>query len=207
VAGLATLAIAALIGVAAVVLWPRGDARLTGTPLGETAAPDFTLHDAGGAPFSLQQFRGRAVVLTFLYTSCPDVCPAIAARLHDAAGKLGSAAAKVVFVAVSVDPEGDTPQSVAQFTHEHGLDALGERWRYGLGSRDDLAAVWHAYGIGAEPQPAALAALRPDPSRPPVIDHNAVLYLIDRRGRERVLLEPDVTTDALVHDLKQIAGD
>jgi protein SCO1/2 len=194
------------IGASAVIVGSRADPRLTGTGLGNTAAPDFTLQDAAGNSFSLQDFRGKTVVLTFLYANCPDICPAIAGKLHDAAQQLRGTASRVEFIAVSVDPEGDTPQSVSRFTSDHGLDALGGRWRYGIGFRDQLAAVWHAYGIGAEPQPAALSALRPDPSRPAVIDHNAVLYLIDPQGWERVLLEADVTTDALVHDVKQITG-
>ncbi|HLZ71220.1 MAG TPA: SCO family protein [Dehalococcoidia bacterium] len=181
-----------------------GGAKLSGTPLHESAAPDFALHTPDGRSFHLSDLRGKTVVLTFLYTHCPDVCPAIAGRLALANQQLGKRAAKVAFVSVSVDPEGDTPASVDAFTQEHGLAALGDRWRYAIGSRLDLAPVWQAYGIGASPQPAALATLRPDPNGPPIIDHNAVLYLIDAQGRERTVLDQDVTVATLVGDLRQL---
>ncbi len=180
--------------------------KLTGTPLHSTPAPDFSLHTADGRPFKLSDLRGRTVVLTFLYTHCPDVCPAIAGRLALANQQLGKTANKVAFVSVSVDPEGDTPDSVTQFSDEHGLTALGDRWRYAIGSRLELAPVWQAYGIGAGPQPAALSALRPNPNGPPIIDHNAVLYLIDAQGRERTLLEQDTTVDTLVRDVRAITN-
>ncbi len=181
-------------------------AKLTGTPLHSTPAPDFSLHTADGRPFTLSDLRGRTVVLTFLYTHCPDVCPAIAGRLALASQQLGKTANKVAFVSVSVDPEGDTPDSVNQFSDEHGLTALGDRWRYAIGSRLELAPVWQAYGIGAGPQPAALSALRPDPNGPPIIDHNAVLYLIDAQGRERTLLEQDTPVETLVQNVRAITS-
>lgn len=197
----ALLAAALLLAIAC-----SGDGKLPGADLGRTPAPDFTLRAEDGSAVRLSDYRGRTVLLTFLYTRCPDICPAIAGKLADTARRLGSSAGKVQFLAVSVDPEGDTPASVAQFTADHGLTALGPRWLYGLGSRAELAAVWHDYGIGAEPQPAALSALRPDPAAPPIIDHNAVLYLIDSAGRERTLLHPDITSQDLAGALKRLAG-
>lgn len=198
-----------LAGLIGAMVWTAAcgsGAQLTGTPLHSTPAPDFTLHTADGQPFKLSELRGRTVVLTFLYTHCPDVCPAIAGRLALANQRLGERASKVAFVSVSVDPEGDTPASVAAFSDEHGLTALGDRWRYAIGSRLELAPVWQAYGIGASPQPAALAALRPNPNGPPIIDHNAVLYLIDAQGRERTLLDQDTTVDTLVRNVRAITN-
>lgn len=196
--------LAGFCGVLALATACTSGAKLTGTPLHATPAPDFTLHTADGQPFRLSDLRGRAVVLTFLYTHCPDICPAIAGRLALANQQLGKTASKVAFVSVSVDPEGDTPASVEQFSEEHGLTALGARWRYAIGSRLELAPVWHAYGIGASPQPAALSALRPNPNVPPIIDHNAVLYLIDAQGRERTLLDQDTSVDTLVQNVRAI---
>ncbi|HZQ36500.1 MAG TPA: SCO family protein, partial [Dehalococcoidia bacterium] len=122
------LLLVGLAGAVAVAAACGSGAKLTGTPLHSTPAPDFTLHTADGRPFTLSDLRGRAVVLTFLYTHCLDVCPAIAGRLALADKQLGKTASKVAFVSVSVDPEGDTPASVEQFSEEHGLTALGDRW-------------------------------------------------------------------------------
>src|SRR5207248_9301937 len=78
-------------------------------------APDFTLRDSTGQLVSLSQFRGRAVLLTFIYDHCPDICPLIVANLHNALLGLGSQAGKVQILAVSVDPKGDTPKTVKRF--------------------------------------------------------------------------------------------
>jgi protein SCO1/2 len=130
----------------------------------------------------------------------------IAGKLAQVAQNLGADRDKVAFVAVSVDPQGDTPESVLKFTKEHGLDVLGDRWRYGLGSADELATVWRAYGIGADPVPPAAAALAAAQGQPTVISHNAVIYLIDSRGRERLLLHPTDTVADMTRDLKLIVG-
>lgn len=182
-------------------------ATLTGTSLGKTVAPDFILHDASGAPLRLSDLRGQTVLLTFLYTHCPDVCPALAGKLAEVDAKLGSAKKKVTFVAISVDPTGDTAESVQAFTADHGLTAMGNRWRYGLGNQDELSAVWHSYYVDASPRPAALSGLTVAGSQPIAVDHEALMYLIDATGRERTLLRPDISIADLVHNLKQLAGD
>jgi protein SCO1/2 len=204
----ARLPAAAMLATALLFAACSSGAKLIGTPLGNTPAPDFTLRDRGGSPLSLHDLRGRAVVLTFLYTNCPDVCPAIAGKLAQVGISLGKGMAKVEFVAVSVDPTGDTPASVAQFTSDHGLDVFGERWHYGLGTLEELAGVWKAYGIGAEPQPAALNMLKSatgTPS-PQTVDHNAVIYLLDRQGRERELLEWDVSPSDLTRQIRALTS-
>jgi protein SCO1/2 len=178
---------------------------LGGTSLGMTPAPDFTLTDAANQQFSLHDYRGRVVVLTFLYTNCPDICPAIAGNLASVAHQLGSNASKFAFIAVSVDPVNDTPESVRTFTQDHDLGWLGDGWRYGLGRAAELAAVWSSYGIGAEPLPAAASSPRLAALGFSEIDHNAVLYLIDRQGRERTVLHYDVSVAQLTADLKALA--
>lgn len=182
-------------------------ARLTGTSLGKTTAPDFTLRDATGAPLRLSDLRGQTILLTFLYTHCPDVCPALAGKLAEVNAKLGSARKKVTFVAVSVDPTGDTPESVQAFTSDHGLTAMGTRWRYGLGSEEQLSSVWKSYYVGASPRPAALSGLAVTGSQPIAVDHEALMYLIDAHGRERTLLRPDISISDLVSDLKTLASE
>ncbi len=179
--------------------------KLTGTDLGKTPAPDFTLSDTSGGQFSLKDMRGQAVLLTFLYTNCPDVCPAIAGKLAEADARLGNSRQRVSFVAVSVDPAGDTPESVRQFTSDHGLAALGARWRYGIGNQDALSAVWQSYYIGARPRPVG-ATLPGAAAQPIAVDHEAVMYLIDREGRERSLIRPDISIQDLVNDLKVLAA-
>lgn len=78
--------------------------QLKGTDLGKDPAPNFQLEDQEGRQVALSDLRGKVVVLTFLYTHCPDVCPLIAEHLKTASSQLGAAMNQVAFVAVSVDP-------------------------------------------------------------------------------------------------------
>ncbi|HEX9437222.1 MAG TPA: SCO family protein, partial [Candidatus Limnocylindria bacterium] len=97
--------------------------KLAGTDLGAQAAPDFTLTDGrSGSTVSLASLRGSVVALAFLYTRCPDTCPLTAEHFRAAQQRLGADADRVRFVAVSVDPSGDTPASVRDFSASHRLD-------------------------------------------------------------------------------------
>src|SRR5690606_10483127 len=81
--------------------------RLSGTELDQAPAQDFRLTDQFGNQVALSDFRGRPVVLTFLYTTCPDVCPLIAERLRLTANALGDDVSRVGILAVSTDPRND----------------------------------------------------------------------------------------------------
>ena len=94
-----------------------------GTELAATPAPNFTLTEAlSGSELRLGSLRGRVVVLSFLHTHFPDTCPLTADRFREAQKMLGADATKVAFVAVSVDPVGDTAESVRAFTRDHRLE-------------------------------------------------------------------------------------
>ncbi len=164
---------------------------LVGTDLGRGVAPDFTLTDgASGRSLTLSSLRGSVVVLSFLYTACPDTCPITASHFRAAQRALGNDAARVIFVAVSVDPQGDTPAAVQAFSAAHDLS---QNWHYLIGQRASLAAVWSAYGIGSFPDPGK-----------PTITHNDAIFLIDSTGHERVLLHSDNGSEALTADLKAL---
>jgi protein SCO1/2 len=168
--------------------------KLAGTDLGATNAPDFTLTDGvSGRSVSLSAQRGQVVALTFLYTTCPDVCPLTASRFRAAQDSLGADKDRVTFIAVSVDPERDTPKATQDFSAAHGLST---NWYYLVGGRAQLASVWAAYGIGVQPGSTT-------------VTHNDAIYLIDRRGRERVLLHSEDLASDLVNDLRALvrAGD
>src|SRR5207245_9916824 len=92
---------------------------LQGSHTGSVPAPNFSLIDQSGKQVSLSHFKGKPVVLTFLYTHCPDVCPLTAEKLHTVMQNLGSNAQNVAVLAVSLDPKGDTPASVLNFSQVH----------------------------------------------------------------------------------------
>jgi protein SCO1/2 len=164
--------------------------QLSGTELEAKDAPDFTLTDGlSGNAVTLSSLRGKVVVLSFLYTRCPDTCPITAAKFRSAQNTLGADGAQ--FVAVSVDPDGDTPAAVRAFSDKHGLR---EGWRYLIGSRAQLQPVWTAYGIGAFESAMGSG-----------VDHNDAIFVIDRQGRERELVHSDIEVSTLVRDLRLLS--
>ena len=170
------------------VLAACAPARLEGTELGAIPAPDFTLTDVlTGADLSLSSLRGQVVVLSFLYTHCPDTCPLTAERFREAQAALGADAARVEFVAISVDPVGDTADSVRAFSQDH---RLSQRWHYLTGNRTHLSAVWALYGIGVIDNGTA------------VVPHNDAVYLLDGQGRERVLMHASAPAETLANNVR-----
>jgi cytochrome oxidase Cu insertion factor (SCO1/SenC/PrrC family) len=139
------------------------------------AARDFRLRDQDGHWTTIEQGHGKVIVLTFLYSTCRDLCPAQAADIVAAIGKLGPRASDVLVYGVSVDPVGDTPARARAFLKKYGV--YGGPVHFLVGGRAALAPVWRAYGIvpiNATPQEAADAAAgydrlqrRPPATSPP----------------------------------------
>lgn len=185
-------ALAVLISLA-IVLGGCVASALSGTDLGKRPAPDFTLTDGPtGETVSLSALRGKVVVLSFLYTACPDTCPLTAEKLRGARAALGADARDVAYVAVSVAPGRDTPEATRRFLSEHRLDGA---MRFLVGDRAALAAVWSKYGVYAEPQGEGL------------VGHNDAIFLIDRQGRERSLLHSDLDPEILARDLRVLLAE
>ena len=177
------------VWLAALVLGACAPPTLAGTDLGATDAPDFTLTDGvNGHAVTLSAQRGQVVALTFLYTTCPDVCPLTATRFRAAQTELQGDSSRVTFIAVSVDPDRDTPTAVQVFSAAHGL---ASNWYYLVGGRAQLSPVWAAYGIGVQAGSST-------------VTHNDAVYLIDARGRERVLLHSEDLASDLTNDLRAL---
>ncbi len=175
--------------------------KLPGTDLGATPAPDFRLTDAQGNSVALSDYHGRPVALTFLYTDCPDVCPVIAQRLGQAMNELGGDAGKVAVLAVSVDPDGDTPAKAAEFMAKHGLTGPGRH--YLIGDESVLVSVWLAYGIGTAP--LVQGSRQPgDAAQFGRVGHTDATILIDREGRKRSLLRSEATAKEIAAGLRAL---
>lgn len=183
------------LAVAALLLASCAAPTLVGTEITPTEAPNFTLTDGiSGRPFTLSSQRGAVVVLTFLYTHCPDVCPLTAERFRQAQQKLTAQERdRTIFVAVSVDPRQDTPEAVQAFARDHGL---GNGFVFLIGGPAQLQPVWSAYGIRIETDPSIVG-----------VGHSDAIYLIDGKGRARVLTHSDVTADVLAGDVKVLSAE
>jgi cytochrome oxidase Cu insertion factor (SCO1/SenC/PrrC family) len=122
-------------------------------------ARGFRLRDQDGHWTTIRQGRGKVIVLTFLYSTCRDLCPAQAADIIQAIGRLGDRASDVLVYGVSVDPVGDTPERARAFLKKYGV--YGGPVHFLIGSRGALAPVWRTYGIApinATPQEVQAAA-------------------------------------------------
>jgi protein SCO1 len=167
-----------------------GSGRFAGGELSPPqSTPDFALTDQSGQKVSMADQRGKLVLLTFLYTNCPDVCPLITQNLNQALQMLGAKRDDVRVLAVSVDPEGDTPKAVDAYAKAHHL--LPE-FHYLIGTREELTEVWRKYDV------AAVA------SDPELVDHTAYTMLVDENGDGRVIYDSGVKAKDVVHDVDEL---
>lgn len=157
-----------------------------------TAEPPLALRDYLGHPVDISTYRGKAVLVTFLYTHCPDVCPLITASLHNTLVRLGSEATKVQIIAVSTDPKGDTPGAVSEFLARHEMTG---RMEYLIGDHAALRPVWQAWGITAS-----------DPSVNDAVNHTALVYGISGSGRVMTVYPANFKPSTLVHDVALLAS-
>ena len=187
---------------------------------GQEATP-FDLIDQFGQPVSFSDFDDSVVVLTFLYTNCPDVCPITTSQLRDAHEMLGEDADNVSFVAISIDPERDTIDELHRFSDHWEMT---DNWSYLVGDEDTLRPIWESYYIDPTiiqnreeeppnsqpptPVPSAggVRGLQQDILQRYLIIHSAPVYIIDRNGVMRVVFTLPFDTEALVHDVRQLIG-
>jgi protein SCO1/2 len=189
---LASMHFARSVILLTIVLTACAPDKLVGTDLGAQPAPDFALTDGlSGANVRLSSLRGNVVALAFLYTRCPDICPLTAEYFRQAQAALGGDAARVQFVAVSVDPVNDVPASIRDFSAQHRLE---RNWHFLIGPAASLRSVWEAYGIRQEPDPSTNT-----------VGHTDAIYLIDASGKARVLLHTVDGPEALTKDLRILA--
>jgi protein SCO1/2 len=151
------------------------------------ATVDFSLRDAHGRTITMSEQRGKLVLVTFVYTQCPDVCPLITQNLNDALQQLGAKRNEVTVLAVSVDPRGDTAKAVRAYEKLHHLVP---EFHYLIGSKPELLRVWKAWGV------AAVA------SDPELVDHTAYTMLVDRSGNGRVIYDSHIKSKQVVHDVR-----
>jgi protein SCO1/2 len=149
-------------------------------------APDFALTDERGRSVSMRQFRGRAVAVTFLYTTCEDTCPTQAQQIRGALDQLDR---PVPALAIAVDPPRDTPARARQFLDKYDLAG---RMRWVLGSRPELEKVWRGFAIQEQL---------------PEREHQARIVLVDGDGFQRVGFPADqATPERLAHDLRELGA-
>jgi protein SCO1/2 len=161
----------------------------------QVVAPPLQLKNSLGQPVNIDDYRGKAVLVTFIYDHCPDICPLIVGHLHTALEKLGADQSKFQIIAVSVDPKGDTPKTVKKFLADHQMTG---KMQYLIGSRPTLQKVWKAWHISA--------ASRPTKNNPDAVEHSALVYGIDGSGKITTIYPANFRPQMIVHDVPLLAS-
>ncbi len=155
-------------------------------------AKGFTLTDHTGKPRTLADFKGKAVVVFFGYTQCPDVCPTTMAEMATVMQKLGPLADQVQVLFITLDPERDTQELLANYVPAFDKRFLGLR-----GTPEQTAKTAKEFKVFYSKVPGT------DPGSY-TIDHTAGSYVFDRDGRLRLFIRHGQGPDPIVHDLRAL---
>jgi protein SCO1 len=155
---------------------------------GADYAKDFTLTDHTGKPRRLADFHGKVVTVFFGYTQCPDVCPTSLATMAEVLRLLGPDAGKVQVLFITVDPERDTPQLLAQYVPAFNPTFLGL-----YGDLPTTAAVARDFKIFYKKQGEG-------PNY--TVDHSAGTFVFDPAGRLRLYVKHGESAAVIAEDIK-----
>jgi protein SCO1/2 len=161
---------------------------ITGADYGK----DFALTDHTGRPRTLADFKGKVVVMFFGYTHCPDVCPTTMAELNLVLKELGSEAARVQVLFVTLDPERDTQALLAQYVPAFNSGFLGL-----YSDVATTARVAKDFKVFFQKVPGS----SPDNY---TMDHTAGSYVFDEQGRLRLFVRHGGSSEPLLADLKTL---
>lgn len=159
-------------------------------PPARMTLPHFTLPDYTGASVSSQELEGNVVLLTFLDAQCTEACPIIASQIARTLERLTSEErAQIAAIAISTDPEEDTPEAVANFLEKNR--AVG-KLRYLVAPVERLRPVWESFQIAASLDTGSDTL------------HSAPVRIYDRDGTWVATQHAgaDLTMENLAHDLR-----
>lgn len=170
---------------------PPATAAFHGVDLtGSRDANDFRLKDPQGRERTLADFRGKAVMLFFGFTQCPDVCPTALLRAAEVKRLLGADGHRLQVLFVTIDPERDTPKVLGEYTAAFDPDFMG---LYGTPEQTDATArAFKAY-YRKVPTGASYT-----------MDHSALSYVYDPQGHIRLALRHNLSAQEVAADLRQI---
>ncbi|MBV9167601.1 MAG: SCO family protein, partial [Solirubrobacterales bacterium] len=162
---------------------------------GQRPAPDFSLVDQSGGRVSLRSYRGHPVIVTFIDPVCRNLCP-LQAKVLDQAVREMPVSRRPAILAVSVDVYADTR---ADLLRDFRKWELVRQWRWAVGSRARLTAVWRSYKIAV-----AVSRVKVRGTTITSITHTSAAYIVDRTGHERALFLWPFYPQDVVHVLRQL---
>ena len=158
-------------------------------------AAEFGLQTADGQYFRLMDQRGKVVLLFFGYTGCPDVCPTTLSEYKQIYQDLGEQARDVAFVFVTVDPDRDTPEKIAEYVGRFHPDFVGLS-----GTEEQLQPVWEGYFVSRIVEPH-------DPGEHYLVDHTARIYGIDKNGNLRLTFPFGLGPEVVAEDVRGLLAE
>lgn len=161
---------------------------ITGAELGRA----FSLVDHHGKPRTLEDFRGKVLVVFFGFTHCPDVCPTTLAELAQARKKLGAQGGDVQVAMITVDPERDTPEVLRQY-----VTALDPEFVGLTGTPEQIAQTAREFKVFYQKSESGTPGSYS-------VDHSSGSFVFDRQGRVRLLVPYGKGADVFVHDIGQL---
>jgi protein SCO1/2 len=171
----------------------RDDYKFYGIPLNPmVGAPTVELARGDGSAFSIGAQDGKASLVFFGYTNCPDVCPTTLTEWKRVKAALADDAGKVNFVFVTIDPENDTPQVVRSYMANFDSSFVGLS-----GEQSRIDSVAKAFGVTAFPDGTL-------ESGHTAMAHPSRVYLVDTRGRIRFVYPPGLKPEELAEDVRHV---
>jgi len=190
---LSILALCSLVALTACEQKPRAfqSTDITGADFGR----HFELVDHHGQLRHLEDFHGKLTVIFFGFTHCPDVCPTTLAELAGVMTKLGNAAKQVQVLFITVDPERDTPETLAGYVTAFNSDFIGL-----TGSPEQVAAVAREFNIVYQ---------KVEGSSPDIysVDHSAGTFVLDAQGRLRLYVRHGQSSEVIASDIMLLLGE
>ena len=190
------IAAAFILGFAAIIIWSRANpANYTykATVIEPPAlAFDFALEQVDKSIFRLSDQRGKIVLLYFGFTHCPDVCPTTLVDVKRAFAELGESAKEVVLVFITVDPERDTVEKMAEYATAFHPDFIALS-----GTEEDLAPIYERYGVYREKE-------KVESEIDYLYAHTAIIYVIDKAGKWRMSFPFGMGSQPMADDLLQL---
>ncbi len=161
-------------------------------PVNTRLGGEFTLTDQNGEPFSQAALNGKVTILFFGYTHCPDICPAVLARVAQVYRQLQEAgeADQVQPVFITFDPERDTAAHLKEYLPWFKANIIGL-----TGSLEEIRQVAKQYGV---------VFIKDQQEQDYLFTHSDYIYLLDDQGRVRKLYPADFTIDEVVNDAKSL---
>ncbi|WP_290498731.1 SCO family protein [Alcanivorax sp.] len=161
-------------------------------PVNTRLGGEFTLTDQNGEPFSQVALNGKMTILFFGYTHCPDICPAVLARVAQVYRQLQEAgeADQVQPVFITFDPERDTAAHLKEYLPWFKANIIGL-----TGSLEEIRQVAKQYGV---------VFIKDQQEQDYLFTHSDYIYLLDDQGRVRKLYPADFTIDEVVNDAKSL---